>query len=454
MQPSLHARKHIRAHLLERLSRVSRDDLALARSTALNLFFEASFEFESLRDLKSLCVLVPDVCLGTPASLYMRDPKGELKLRRTTSAQTHKLITFPENSCPDSGSIIRLEGMSVASICENGPESKLIGLLCLHKDLCPDEEAFYLEFARSAARLMEVKQVAISNRQRLTFINNLVRDIGHNVIVPNMQFKLLFLHMERELEALARKVEALGPVRAPSVDAGDREIRRELPGLVKDLQAKQKSISRRFQQSSLFLESLLRRSHFEKGRYDLQLRPCKFKSQVFEPQLERFRPLLKAQGIAIGIAPEVRIDEDIVLDADLGLISQVFANLLANAVKYTTPVPGNAGREEKLVLYGWETLPFAFGPGQPGIRLFVSTTGQEIPRQEWSRLFDPDFRGSDTQSAEGSGHGLYFVKQIVELHKGRVGYSYAKPMNTFEVTLPRQGAGQTATETGSCPNPS
>lgn len=454
MHPSLHARKHIRAYLQERLSHCRQDDLAAVHSVALNLFFNASFEFESLRDLKSLCVLVPDVCMDTPASLYMRDPKDALKLRRTTSPQTHKLITFPENACPDPDSIIRLDGMSVAAICDNDTESRLIGLLCLHKDLDPAEEAFYLEFARSAARLMAVKQVAISNRQRLTFINNLVRDIGHNVIVPNMHFKLLFLQMEKQLESLARKVDTLGPARPSSVDAGDREIRLELPELVKDLQARQKSISRRFQQSSLFLESLLRRSHFEQGRYDLQLRPCKFKSQIFEPQLERFRPLLNAQGITISIAPHVRIDEDIVLEADLGLISQVFANLLANAVKYTTPMPGNSGREEKLALYGWETLLHAFGPGQPGIRLFVSTTGQEIPRQEWSRLFDPDYRCSETQSAEGSGHGLYFVKQIVELHKGRVGYSYAKPMNTFEVTLPRQGASKATTEAGSCPSPS
>lgn len=451
MQPSLHARRHIKAYLQERLSRRIHDDRAASQSAALSLFFEASFAFESLRDLKSLCVLVPDVCLDTPASLYMRGPKDTLTLRRTTTAHGHRLVTFPDHACPDPSSVNRLDGLSTVPICEPGSEPRLIGVLCLHKDLCPAEEAFYLDYARSAARLMAVKQVAISNRQRLTFINNLVRDIGHNVIVPNMHFKLLFLQMEKQLDALARKVDALDPGR---VDSPDRTIRRELPLLIKDLKDKQKSISQRFQQSSLFLESLLRRSHFEKGRYDLQLRPCKFKSQVFEPQLERFRPLLSAQGITIRIAPDVRIDEDIILEADLGLISQVFANLLANAVKYTTAMPANAGREEKLVLYGWNTLPHAFGTGQPGIRLFVSTTGQGIPRQEWSRLFDADFRSSDAKSVEGSGHGLYFVKQIVELHKGRVGYSYEKPMNTFAVTLPRQVGTKAAPESGSCPIPS
>jgi signal transduction histidine kinase len=450
MLPSSHDRKHIRAHLLERLALVPSDSLAAARSTALNLFYETSLEFESLRDLKSLCVLVPDVCLGTPASLYMRGPKGTLRLRRTTSTQGNALVTFPEPACHALESIIRLQDACAIPICDPGPEPRLLGILCLHKNLDAAEETFYLRYALSAARLMAVKQIAISNRQRLTFINNLVRDIGHNVIVPNMHFKLLFLQMEKHIERLARKVDALAPAR---VDSPDREIRRELPELVKELGSKQKSISRRFQLSSLFLESLLRRSHFEKGRYDLQLRPCKFKSEVFEPQLERFRPLLNAQGITIRVAPDVRIDEDITLEADLGLISQVFANLLANAVKYTVAMPHDSTRAQKLVEYGWESAPQAFGPGQPGIKLFVSTTGYEIPRQDGPRLFDADFRCSDAENAEGSGHGLFFVKQIVELHNGRVGYTYAAPMNIFHITLPCPKS-PASTEPGSCPSPS
>jgi signal transduction histidine kinase len=449
MPPPPHDRKHLKAYLLERLASAHGDDHTM-RSTALTLLYETGLEFESLRDLKSLCVLVPDVCLGTPASLYMRGPKGTLRLRRTTSIQGNALLTFPEPACPAPESVIRLQGASAVFICEPGPEPRLLGVLCLHKDLDPAEETFYLRYAHSAARLMAVKQIAISNRQRLTFINTLVRDIGHNVIVPNMHFKLLFLQMEKHIERLAHKLEALAPVRG---DSPDREIRRELPELVKELGSKQKSISRRFQLSSLFLESLLRRSHFEKGRYELQLRLCKFKSEVFEPQLERFRPLLSAHGITIRVAPDVRIDEDVTLEADLGLISQVFANLLANAVKYTVAMPEESGRTQKLVQYGWESAPQAFGPGQPGIKLFVSTTGHEIPRQDWPQLFDADFRCSATENVEGSGHGLFFVKQIVELHKGRVGYTYAAPLNIFHITLPCP-KNPASTEPGSCPSPS
>ena len=47
-----------------------------------------------------------------------------------------------------------------------------------------------------------------------------------------------------------------------------------------------------------------------------------------------------------------------------------------------------------------ESLPDAFGPGCPGIRLFVSTTGPVIPPEERPRLFDQDFRSASSETVE------------------------------------------------------
>lgn len=434
MQPAPPKRAHIRTRILDRLDRCGEQGHPQDRLAALNIFFDLGLEFESLRDFKSLCVLVPDICLGTPASLYMRGPKGDLRLRRTTTAQGARIFSLPDPPCPESPGIVRTAGGAVVTICDAGQEPGLIGALVLHREVPPDEDAFWLEFARGAARIMAVKQTALSDRKHLTFINNLVRDIGHNVIVPNIQFKLLFLQLERQLTRLQRRIDGLVP---PRHDAPDREARLELPVLARELQALQKTISSRFQQSSLFLESLLRRSHFEKGGYDLLLRPCRFKSQVFEPQIERFLSMFRARDIRIEVDPDVRIDEDIVLQADLGLFSQVFANLLANAIKYTRPAEVDGGPGEKLMRYGWQTMPDAFGQGREGVRVFVATTGPEIPAGEQARLFDEGFRSAGTDSVDGSGHGLTFVKQIVELHRGRVGYAYEAPMNVFSIIMPR-----------------
>lgn len=96
-------------------------------------------------------------------------------------------------------------------------------------------------------------------------------------------------------------------------------------------------------------------------------------------------------------------------------------------------------------------MPEAFGPNRPGVRLFVSTTGSPVPPKDAARLFEANFRADEFSDAEGTGHGLYFVKQIVELHGGNVGYTHGNALNTFQITLPY--AGPRIQENASCRKP-
>ena len=433
MQPAAPNRARLRSRILERFAHHA--DASHQRTAALNVLFELSFEYDSLRNFRTLCVLIPHLCLDTPASLYLKNARGDLRLLRTSGTNGQEYIILPKPSCADPSTVFREPGSITVGICSPDSASELLGALRLHGDVGTEEEAFWLEYARWTARIMAVKQTFLANRQRLTFVNNLIRDIGHNVIVPNMQFKLLFMQMERQLGELDQKIGELPP---PHPDAGEIQLRLQLPDMLHDLLHLQRTISQRFQQASLFLESLLRPSHFEKGNYDLLLRPCKFKSQIFEPQIERFRHMFRAQGIRIEIDPEVRIDEDVQLEADIGLMAQVFANLLANAVKYTRPATLTGGAPDKLLRYGWESLPGAFGRENAGIRLYIATSGPAIPPEDRGRLFEEGFRTADAGSVGGSGHGLSFVRQIVELHKGRVEYSRDASMNVFSIILPKR----------------
>ncbi|MDO9632661.1 MAG: ATP-binding protein, partial [Humidesulfovibrio sp.] len=111
-------------------------------------------------------------------------------------------------------------------------------------------------------------------------------------------------------------------------------------------------------------------------------------------------------------------------------------NLFSNAVKYTRTVTGPDGLPLKFMAYGWTILPEAFGPGQPGVKLNVFTTGTTVPQPEREGLFKPGFRSKSTQREHGSGHGLAFVLQVVELHGGMVGYEPSELGNNFYVVLP------------------
>ncbi|GAB1410696.1 HAMP domain-containing sensor histidine kinase [Desulfovibrionales bacterium] len=424
----------LRRRILRKIHSESARALSRAQRLALRIFLDLSLENESLSDFHSLCVLVPELCLNARTSLYLRNSENQLVLRRTTNGMDIKHVALPEDVHNCASYCYADDKICIFPIIDiNASEHAVAGQFCVHQTLTAQEQNFYINFCNKISRILLLKQTVLTNKQRIAFINTLMRDIGHNIIVPNMHFKLLFLRMEKTLAALNTKINRLPTDLA---DPEDTVLRHMLPPLVADIRDQLHGIMSRFQQTSLFLESLVRRSHFEKGQYDLALRPCKFKSQIIEPQLNRFRTFLQEQGITAQIAPDVHIDHDIVLDADVGLMSQVFANLFSNAVKYTQAVAKAEGEWRKELVYGWELQANAFGPKSPGVCIYIATSGPPVGSHDAPHLFEANFRAASNASVEGSGNGLYFVKQIVELHGGQVRYHAAEHMNFFSLILP------------------
>jgi signal transduction histidine kinase len=95
-------------------------------------------------------------------------------------------------------------------------------------------------------------------------------------------------------------------------------------------------------------------------------------------------------------------------NVDRTRLEQVAANLLDNAIKYTS-----AGGRVEIVA------------GRDGDRavLRVSDTGLGIPADEQPRIWDRLFRGDRSRAERGLGLGLSLVKAIVEAHHGTVSVS-------------------------------
>src|SRR3989344_3906400 len=94
------------------------------------------------------------------------------------------------------------------------------------------------------------------------------------------------------------------------------------------------------------------------------------------------------------------------VDADPERIRAVFQNLLENAVKYS-----RAGG----------TIEIGTRQGSDGmILLTIKDDGIGIPKEQQKNIFNRFFRASNAVKAEtdGSGLGLYIVKNIVERHGG------------------------------------
>jgi signal transduction histidine kinase len=113
------------------------------------------------------------------------------------------------------------------------------------------------------------------------------------------------------------------------------------------------------------------------------------------------------------------------VSVDRNRMRQVFANLLDNALKYTS----SGGRI---------TIGTRCEPARALVEF--TDTGMGIPSAEIPRIWERLFRGDRSRSQRGLGLGLSLVKAVVEAHGGAVGVrSVVGQGSTFTVMLPRRG---------------
>ena len=117
---------------------------------------------------------------------------------------------------------------------------------------------------------------------------------------------------------------------------------------------------------------------------------------------------------------------------DAGLLHHILANLVSNAIKYST-----AGVEVRVTLTR---------RGEDA-RFEICDRGIGIPEADQARLFEAFHRAGNVGDIPGSGLGLLIVKRCVDLHGGRI-HVQSRPGEgtSFEVELPLFAAPQTAPE--------
>lgn len=137
--------------------------------------------------------------------------------------------------------------------------------------------------------------------------------------------------------------------------------------------------------------------------------------------VDRFRPTADEAGLGLtlSLAPQLPV-----VVADSERLDQILYNLLSNAVKFT-PTGG--------------TITVSSEADPEGVRFSVQDTGQGIPEEMQPRIFDRFGSGSNraVRGYGGSGLGLSLVKQVVDLHEGRVELRSKEGVGTtFTIHLP------------------
>jgi len=140
------------------------------------------------------------------------------------------------------------------------------------------------------------------------------------------------------------------------------------------------------------------------------------------------RPMAEASGVRIDVtgAPG-----PLILAADADQMTQVFQNLIENAVKYGAP--------GKLVTIHVTHEPRDPSLRGPAVRIDVTDQGDGIEVMHLPRLTERFYRVDNHRSREkgGTGLGLAIVKHIVNRHRGRLRIDSEKGRgSTFSVILP------------------
>jgi signal transduction histidine kinase len=168
-------------------------------------------------------------------------------------------------------------------------------------------------------------------------------------------------------------------------------------------------------------QNLLELSKLDSGLVLLDLRPDDLRAAV-ESATHQYDALAERRGVTVELdlpTTPIRIRHD------PPRIGQVVANLVANAVKFTSR---------------GDTVRISVEPTDEGARIDVVDTGVGIDAAELPHIFERFYRGSRANEARGagSGLGLAIVRSIVDIHGGTVSVESGPGAGSrFTVMLPR-----------------
>lgn len=163
-------------------------------------------------------------------------------------------------------------------------------------------------------------------------------------------------------------------------------------------------------------------SKIEAGKIQMKRAPMQLREVVDKVlDINMFQSERKNIPVSVKASPNLPL-----VYADRDMIEQVILNLFSNAIKYS---PEHASVELRL-----RELP-------ADVLVEVEDTGYGISEESLPRIFEKFYRATDNESVRevsGTGLGLALVKEIVELHGGKITVSSVLGKGSvFSFTLPK-----------------
>lgn len=192
----------------------------------------------------------------------------------------------------------------------------------------------------------------------------------------------------------------------------------------KDLPETAREFVTRLQQSggrlATLVNDLLEVARSQAGRLKVETTPQDIVG-IISATLAELKPLADEKKHYISFAPPAALPRVL---ADKDKLQEVLVNLIGNAIKYTSP----QGKIEVGVK-----------PDGDSVVTWVKDSGIGIAPEDQAKLFQRFFRveSDETRNIQGTGLGLFIVRQIIEHMNGRIWVESVKGQgSTFIFSLP------------------
>lgn len=135
--------------------------------------------------------------------------------------------------------------------------------------------------------------------------------------------------------------------------------------------------------------------------------------------VEITKSLYPNANIDVSLEGNLSNENSLLINANEPLMLMAFNNLLKNALQYSL--------EKKVSV--------VVSISEKEKRVQFLNPGTSLSAEEEEKIFTPFYRGANAIAVKGYGLGLPFVKQIVQVHGGRVHYSYNQSLNVFTIAF-------------------
>jgi two-component system, OmpR family, phosphate regulon sensor histidine kinase PhoR len=188
--------------------------------------------------------------------------------------------------------------------------------------------------------------------------------------------------------------------------------------LTPELQADLSSLKDYSEELNRYIQSILKVLRVESRDFKI-LKETADINGIIENAVTRLSPLARSKKIEISL----NLEPMFLIEIDVTLMTEVFLNIIENAIKYT-PEQGSVN------IRSFET--------DQEVCIEIADTGEGIALEDQELVWKKFVRGkSQDYKTKGTGLGLYLVKYFIELHGGNIAMkSELKNGTSFLVSLP------------------